>query len=388
MDVIWDRLRRSEWQDAIGAAALQQQWDYGAVAARLGGAVRRAQVVMPGGAQYFVQCLVRRVGPLRCVWHGLPTPVGAAVAQSLRGEGPLIWVSPGGGGLRVAGARCHAVLDLTVPDLRSGLYGKWRNRLVLAERHGLPVMHSHDMPAWLISAERAQQRRAGYRNMPTRWIAAWQRYAPHGLLTLTAGAPDAPLAAAAFLRHGTSATYLMGWNGDEGRRLSAHNLLIWQAMLRLSTSGVQVLDLGLISPGTPGLNRFKRGTGASLRVLAPVSARLVGRGDVALLAHPPSDHAIDGNHNTMAGNATRPAMVNASATKKGATPLNTSCTLMSSRTPATTKQFNPIGGVIRQNSAILTTRMPNQMAHIGPDMPKALSAAETFSPPFKAITAG
>ena len=47
-----------------------------------------------------------------------------------------------------------------------------------------------------------------------------------------------------------------------------------------------------------------------------------------------------------------------------------------------------MGGVIRQNSAILTTRMPNQIAHIVPLMPKALSAAVTNSPPFRAITAG
>ena len=33
---------------------------------------------------------------------------------------------------------------------------------------------------------------------------------------------------------------------------------------------------------------------------------------------------------------------------------------MSGLTPATTKQFNPIGGVIRQSSAILTTIIPNQ----------------------------
>lgn len=98
--------------------------------------------------------------------------------------------------------------------------------------------------------------------------------------------------------------------------------------------------------------------------------------------------ASDGSHSTIPGNATNPALVSASATKNGVTPLNTSCTEMSSRTPATTKQFNLMGGVIRQNSAILTTRIPNQMAHIGPDMPKALSSAATPMPPFSAITAG
>ena len=47
-----------------------------------------------------------------------------------------------------------------------------------------------------------------------------------------------------------------------------------------------------------------------------------------------------------------------------------------------------MGGVIRQNSAIFTTRIPNQIAHMVPDMPKVESAAETISPPFSAMTAG
>ena len=45
-------------------------------------------------------------------------------------------------------------------------------------------------------------------------------------------------------------------------------------------------------------------------------------------------------------------------------------------------------GVIKQNSAIFTTNIPNQIAHIGPDIPNALSAALTYSPPFRAIIAG
>ncbi len=82
-------------------------------------------------------------------------------------------------------------------------------------------------------------------------------------------------------------------------------------------------------------------------------------------------------------------MVIASATKKGVTPRNTSCTEMSSRTPATTKQLSPIGGVIRQNSAIFTTRIPNQIAHIGPAHAEGrLVGGRTSSPPFSAITAG
>ena len=49
-----------------------------------------------------------------------------------------------------------------------------------------------------------------------------------------------------------------------------------------------------------------------------------------------------------------------SAIKKSVTPLNTSVTGISFLTPATTKQFNPMGGVIRQTYAILTTIIQNQ----------------------------
>jgi len=55
-------------------------------------------------------------------------------------------------------------------------------------------------------------------------------------------------------------------------------------------------------------------------------------------------------------------MVKASAKKKGEAPRKTSWTDISGRTLATTKQLRPIGGVIKQSSAIFTTMMPNQMA--------------------------
>ena len=66
-----------------------------------------------------------------------------------------------------------------------------------------------------------------------------------------------------------------------------------------------------------------------------------------------------GSHVITCGNNTRPNIVKISAMKNNVTPLNTSVTGISFLTPATTKQFNPIGGVIRHTSAILTTIIPN-----------------------------
>ena len=77
-----------------------------------------------------------------------------------------------------------------------------------------------------------------------------------------------------------------------------------------------------------------------------------------------------------------------SAIKNKVTPLNTSVTGISFLTPATTKQFKPIGGVIRQTSAILTTIIPNQTLTWLNVIPNGLSAAVTSGPPFNNITAG
>ena len=277
MKVIWDSLRRDAWTAAVGGAPLQQHWAYGAVAARMGAQVRRAQVRAPNGQLGYVQCILRRFGPLRVAWHGVQTPWGGVVAGSLRFEGPLIWLSPGGGGANVGAGCDSAVVDLARPNLRAALHGKWRNRLCAAERLGTPVFEISGLPDWLIATEKVQQKQARYRNFPQAWMMSWARYAPGSICTLTAGPQDAPIAASAFLMHGQSATYLMGWTGDEGRSVSAHNLLIWHAMSRFSKAGLLSLDLGGIGPSTPGLNRFKMGTGATLRQTPSLKARYISK---------------------------------------------------------------------------------------------------------------
>jgi lipid II:glycine glycyltransferase (peptidoglycan interpeptide bridge formation enzyme) len=71
---------------------------------------------------------------------------------------------------------------------------------------------------------------------------------------------DRPVAGICVGRHGTAATYLLGWNGEEGRVLRAHQFLLWQAMVKLKESGCRWLDLGGINEeGTPSIAAFKNG---------------------------------------------------------------------------------------------------------------------------------
>jgi len=77
-----------------------------------------------------------------------------------------------------------------------------------------------------------------------------------------------PVAQMLFLRHGGGATYHIGHTTGRGRALSAHNLLLWNAMCWLAAKGHRRLDLGLISTDkAAGLARFKLATGATARAL-------------------------------------------------------------------------------------------------------------------------
>ena len=77
-----------------------------------------------------------------------------------------------------------------------------------------------------------------------------------------------PVAAILLTVHGNSATYLVGWSGDAGRRVRAHNLLLWRAVEHLKSAGIRWLDLGGINADAPGVAHFKRGMGGELVTLA------------------------------------------------------------------------------------------------------------------------
>ena len=173
------------------------------------------------------------------------------------------------GFLRLAGGRTIAELSLdgTFDDWRARMDGKWRNRLRHAERQGLDLRAARMPPNpnhWLFHKEAAQQAAQGYRNLPPALIAAMA--AEPGAVTLfTARAAGRIVAAMLFARHGTGASYLIGWSDAAGRAASAHNLLLWRAMCDLQAAGVRAIDLGCCDSRTPGLARFKLGSGARAR---------------------------------------------------------------------------------------------------------------------------
>jgi Acetyltransferase (GNAT) domain len=161
----------------------------------------------------------------------------------------------------------HAVWSLG-PDLAAGMAGKWRNRLVAAERAGVQVHPGGARTLdHLIAAEGLQRRQRRYRALP----AGFTRGLPAGALRIWDWDPGSGIAAAmAFVVHGTSATYHLGWASDAARQAGVHGVMLMQAARSLRAEGVRWLDLGSVdSEAAPGLARFKLGTGAELRRLGP-----------------------------------------------------------------------------------------------------------------------
>ncbi|WP_111403980.1 MULTISPECIES: GNAT family N-acetyltransferase [Meridianimarinicoccus] len=204
----------------------------------------------------------------------IATPDPIAGADPLAGSGLLPLVTP----------ITLATLDLGggAAVRRARLRGKWRNALTRAEAaplHTTATPLPPDPDHWLLRAEAAQARARRYRRLPGAFAVAWARANPADTLLLAAHAATGPVAGMLFLRHGSMASYHIGWTSAEGRKASAHTRLMWEGIARLAAAGVARLDLDMIDTETaPGLARFKLGTGAeavrlgATRIAAPGTA--------------------------------------------------------------------------------------------------------------------
>ena len=166
-------------------------------------------------------------------------------------------------------------LDSDIDTLKGRLWGKWRNRMTSAARLGLDVRTAGPAALeLLIAAEAVQRRTRHYRALPPDFT----RCLPAESLRLWQWHEGAHLhATMCFVRHGSWATYHMGYADPRARELGAHSLILWQAALALRSEGVRVLDLGDVnSEETPGLARFKLGTGAALHRLGETCLVLPG----------------------------------------------------------------------------------------------------------------
>ena len=85
------------------------------------------------------------------------------------------------------------------------------------------------------------------------------------MLVFRAYSENVAIAGICIALHGKDGTYLLGWNSERGRHLSATYLLLWHAILHLRDQGMTGFDLGgLDEENTPGISKFKKGIGGEI----------------------------------------------------------------------------------------------------------------------------
>ena len=155
-------------------------------------------------------------------------------------------------------------LDLTQSEeaLRGGLSGKWRNALSFAERAGLTMLSDHEGESfdWMCEKHEEAMKGKGFSATPTSMLRFLQK---KGFMKVYRAAIGGRVVAGiGVAHHGLGATYLVGWNGTEGRNLKANQYLLWQSIMEAKSGGVCKLDLGGIDEqNQSGIAEFKLGMG-------------------------------------------------------------------------------------------------------------------------------
>lgn len=302
MKVEWGTQDMNAWDTAHAQTAgpLQQDWAYGSTMLVIGGTVIRAVIQADGQTVGLAQCVVRRFGSLGGVALCTRGPVWLAqlcgkdkahayrsLCQSLPVKGlRFLFVTPNEPssddvGLsplkRVMTGYSTALLDLTpsMDDLRAGLEKRFRHRVGGAEKSDLSVHRvgtNVGQYRWLMDAEQQQREKRSLQGMPLHFVDAYiasRKQPGHNVLTLRADLGRDRVAGMMFLLHGQAATYQIGWTSDAGRKVHAHNLLLYKGMEALKERGIRLLDMGGINTArSAGIARFKISTGAQVVTLA------------------------------------------------------------------------------------------------------------------------
>ncbi|WP_416545043.1 GNAT family N-acetyltransferase [Limnohabitans sp. DCL3] len=304
MEVKWGSLPQAQWEEFHSAqhGALQQSWRYGEALLALGVRVHRAMVWQDDRLVALAQFVCKRwlgyLSVASCsrgpVWHpDVTAQQRSAVYKRLRQSLPVPWLkvplfSPDRsqaqldpieiqGMSRVMTGYATVLLDLTqtLPALKAGLDGKWRNRLnkALSNDH----IRCHVQPSlkrcdWLLGKELDQREAKKFHGLPTQFVQAYIAAAAdhrQAFAVAYAEVGKNTIAGMLFLIHGRVASYHMGWADEQGRQLSAHNALLWASVIHLKGLGLEVLDLGGVNThDLPGISRFKLGTGGQAITLA------------------------------------------------------------------------------------------------------------------------
>lgn len=161
-------------------------------------------------------------------------------------------------------------IDLTKSseERRKLLRKSWQQSLNRAHRNqNLSVHHNKNIfdAIAILQQSRYDARHRGYPAPPQSLTEAMIKFSATGdgfdVFTVTDDT-NQTIASALIIRHGSTATWQIGWVSEAGRSCNANHLLVWHIMETLASSGVKSLDLGGVNnDNAAGVNLFKSGIG-------------------------------------------------------------------------------------------------------------------------------
>ena len=206
-----------------------------------------------------------------------PESIADTPVRILNGETPCPNAYRAAGFIQIITPAHIAEWNLTSPNLRAELHGKWRNRLSKGETYKIRIHEKvwDGRPHDLFGHANEMARKRRYSSHPTQLLAAYAKANPGEAMIFEAYQSTALIAACLILRHGAIATYQTAWANPTGRALHAPRVILWAAACRMASLGHKKLDLGVAETDrSAGLARFKLGTGAQVRQLGGTWVRL------------------------------------------------------------------------------------------------------------------
>jgi lipid II:glycine glycyltransferase (peptidoglycan interpeptide bridge formation enzyme) len=169
-----------------------------------------------------------------------------------------------------AWASGRLALSVGEDSLVMGFNGKWRNCLRKGERLGVTVSRNNGTGADLdllvrnyLDLQRSKSfqglSEALIRRLAAQHGKAWEFNLFFARTTIESTSEE-PIGILVTIRHGDTATYLIGSTSDKGRHMQANSVLLWRAILHAKESGCAWFDIGGLSDITPkGVAEFKKG---------------------------------------------------------------------------------------------------------------------------------
>ncbi|MCW7462950.1 GNAT family N-acetyltransferase [Leptospira limi] len=164
-------------------------------------------------------------------------------------------------------------LSLDLDDLRKELDGKWRNMLNAAEKTELKLVISETEESfqWILDRYSELMNQKEFSGIPISFLKGIKAESDQNqkLVQLIAMYQGEKVAGICISMANGTGTYLVGWNGEEGRKLKANQYLLWNAIVYLRSQCCRYFDLGGIDEeNTPKIAEFKIGVNGQRYELA------------------------------------------------------------------------------------------------------------------------